>query len=135
MINGSPACIGTGIDITERKQAETLAIKDYTNRLELTMESASMAWWELDMHTGEVKFNKKKTDMLGYSPGQFHHYTDFTRLVHPDDYEPMMSSMRALLKETEGKYDFEYRIKAKSGDTFGFMILAAISRRTKKVNR
>jgi PAS domain S-box-containing protein len=123
--------VGTHTDITDRKQAELL-IKNYANRLELTMESASMAWWEMDIHTGKVIFNKKKTDMIGYSPEQFHHYTDFTRLVHPDDYEPMMSSMRALLDETEGRYDFEYRIKAKSGEYIWFHDIGTISGRTKK---
>jgi PAS domain S-box-containing protein len=122
---------GTALDITERMQAEIL-IKNYANRLELTMESASMAWWEMDIHTGKVIFNRKKTDMIGYSQEQFHHYTDFTRLVHPDDYEPMMSSMRALLEETEGKYDCEYRIKAKSGEYIWFHDIGTITGRTKK---
>jgi len=123
--------VGTHTDITERKQTEIL-IKNYASRLELTMESASMAWWEMDIHTGKVIFNRKKTDMLGYSQEQFQHYTDFTRLVHPDDYEPMMSSMRALLEGTEGKYDFEYRIKAQSGEYIWFHDIGTISGRSKK---
>jgi len=122
---------GIARDVTKRKHAEIL-IKDYANRLDLTMESASMAWWEMDIPTGKVIFNKKKTDMLGYSPEQFHHYTDFTRLIHPDDFEPMMSSMRALLEGTKDKYDCEYRIKAQSGEYIWFHDIGTISARTKK---
>jgi PAS domain S-box-containing protein len=123
--------VGTHTDISARKQAEIL-VKEYTNRLELTMESADMAWWELDIQTGKVIFNKKKTDMIGYSPDQFHHYTDFTRLVHPDDYEPMMSSMRALLEQKEDKYEFEYRIKSQSGEYIWFHDIGTISKLTEK---
>jgi PAS domain S-box-containing protein len=122
--------VGTHTDISERKQAEIL-IKEYAGRLELTMESANMAWWELDIQTGKVIFNRKKTDMLGYSPEQFNHYSDFTRLVHPDDYEPMMSSMRALLEETADKYAIEYRIKTQSGEYIWFQDIGTISGRTK----
>jgi len=130
-INGNLQICVAMDDITEHKLAEIL-IKDYRNRLELTMESASMAWWEMDIHTGKVVFNRKKTDMIGYSPEQFQHYTDFTRLVHPDDYEPMMSSMRALLEGTEGRYDFEYRIKAQLGEYIWFHDIGTISGRNKK---
>ena len=121
--------VGTHTDITERKRSEML-IKEYSGRLELTMESANMAWWELDLETGNVIFNKKKTDMLGYSQEQFHHYTDFTKLVHPDDYEPMMSSMKTLLDEKVEKYNSEYRIKAQSGEYIWFHDIGIISRRT-----
>ena len=123
--------VGTHTDITERKHTEIL-LKDYASRLELTMESADMAWWEMDIQTGKVIFNKKKTDMIGFSPDQFHHYTDFTSLVHPDEYEPMMSSMRALLEQKEEKYDCEYRIKSQSGEYIWFHDIGAVSQRTKK---
>jgi PAS domain S-box-containing protein len=122
--------LGNYHEITKRKQAEIL-IKDYTNRLELTMESASMAWWELNIQTGKVIFSRKQTDRIGYSPEQFQHYTDFTKLVHPDDYESMMLSMKALLEEKETKYDIEYRIKAHSGEYIWFHDIGTITGRTK----
>ena len=91
-------------DVTDHKETANL-IKEYSNRLELGMEAANMAWWEMNVETGNVYFSSKKTEMLGYRSDQFHHYEDFTKLVHPDDYEPMMTSMRALLNEAEDKYD------------------------------
>ncbi len=60
------------------------------SRLELAVDAVDMAWWDLDVITGNITFHKRKAEMLGYSPERFHHYKDFTDLVHPDDYEGAM---------------------------------------------
>jgi len=115
------------IDVSEQKRTENL-IREYADKLELTMEAANIAWWEIDIETGKVSFSKKKTNMLGYSQEQFHQYKDFTKIVHTDDYEQMMSSMRALLNGAENKYDIEYRIKAKKGEYRRFHDIGIITR-------
>jgi PAS domain S-box-containing protein len=117
------------MDITERKRSEVL-LKEYADRLELTMEAAKMAWWEMDIDSGHVRFNKKKAEMLGYPEDRFHHYEDFTKLLHPDDHEPAMTAMHALLQGRKETYDIEYRIKTASGGYRWFHDIGTITHRS-----
>lgn len=107
--------IGNITDITERKLAEE-KLKDKYSRLNLAMQSANMAWWEMDTSTGMVVFEKRKAEMLGYAPENFNHYKDFMALVHPDDSDKAMNAMRKHLDGTVEKYEVEYRILNNSGE-------------------
>jgi PAS domain S-box-containing protein len=89
-------------------------------RLEHALQGGNMAWWEMDVLTGGVTFAKRKAEMLGYPPENFKHYRDFTSLVHPDDYENIMSAMRGHFQGVYEHYETEYRIKAKSGEYIWF---------------
>jgi len=102
-------CLVTVTDQTERKQAEEVG-RALTSRLELAMQSANMAWWEMNISTGAVSFEKRKAEMLGYPPENFKHYTDFTDLLHPDDYDKAMNAMRKHFSGELDKYEVEYRI-------------------------
>lgn len=109
------SCLLTATDITERIQAEENLHKLNT-RLQLAMQQANMAWWEMDIATGAVSFDVRKAEMLGYQPEMFAQYTDFMNLVHPDDYAKAMNAMRNYFNGSADRYEVEYRILAKSGD-------------------
>ena len=68
------------------------ALHETNFKLTLALESGHMAWWEMDVPTGNVTFNRRKVEMLGYPPENFKHYKDFTTLVHPKDYERIMNA-------------------------------------------
>ena len=102
-------------DITERKQAEETK-RENDLMLELAMNAANMAWWKMDIPTGNVSFEKRKAEMLGFPPEQFRHYKDFMALVHPEDYDKAMHAMRRHLDGLLDKYEVEYRILTKSGE-------------------
>ncbi len=89
-------------------------------KLTLAMQGGNMAWWEMEVQTGNVTFDNHKVEMLGYAPENFKHYTDFTSLVHPDDYKRIMKAMKGHLEGTLDKYEAEYRILAKSGEYIWF---------------
>jgi len=95
---------------TEKELQESLA------RLNLALKVANMAWWEMDLITGNVTFEKRKAEMLGYLPEMFSHYKDFMALVHPKDYDNVMKAMCDHLDGKSGKYEIEYRILTKSND-------------------
>ena len=84
--------------------------------LELAVNSANMAWWEMDIETGNVRFNRRKTDMLGYPAERFKHFSDFTCLLHPEDYNSAMNAMHDHLAGQAPTYDTEYRILTSSGE-------------------
>ena len=58
------------------KHAEEIIVEN-NSRLELAMQAANMAWWEMDIISGNVIFDKRKTDMLGFEAEKFGHYKDF----------------------------------------------------------
>ena len=55
------------MDITERKQNEDIR-KSYEARLNSAMEIGNLAWWEMDLPDGTVRFDDRKAIMLGYLP-------------------------------------------------------------------
>ncbi|MEI7811147.1 MAG: PAS domain S-box protein [Ignavibacteria bacterium] len=115
IIGGQGIVMGTmgySVDITERKQAEEI-LKKSIQRLELAMNTADMAWWEMELPSGSITFGKRKAEMLGFPPERFKHYKDFTDLVHPDDYERIMEAMRGHVYGILNKYETEYRILTK----------------------
>ena len=120
--------ITTIIDITDQKRAED-ELHENVARLELALNTANMSWWEMDRTTGLVTFERRKAEMLGYSPEKFKHYTDFMALVHPEDQERTMNAMRSHLDGSLDKYEVEYRIKTISGDYKWFYDVGSVTKR------
>ncbi len=102
-------------------------LKIYKERLENAMRTGNLAWWEMDLPSGEVQFNDRKAKMLGYSPEIFEHYTDFTDLLHPEDHDKAMQAMRDHLEGRKESYEVEYRIEKKDGDYKWFRDIGAIT--------
>ena len=125
LADGTVTWYGFNTDITHKRLAEE-ELKEKSSKLELAMQTADMAWWEMDITTGKVNFDKRKADMLGYSPEKFKHYADFTALVHPEDLDKAMYSMSKHIKGFSDKYEVEYRIKTHSGEYLWFYDIGAI---------
>jgi len=98
-------------------------------KLTLAMQGGHMAWWEMDVPTGNVTFDKNKVEMLGYPPENFTHYKDFTALVHPKDLRKIMNAMKGHLDGTLAKYEAEYRILASSGVYIWFYDYGSVVKR------
>jgi PAS domain S-box-containing protein len=79
------------------------------------MVNGGLAWWEIELPSGKCVFSRYKAEMLGYSPKKFNHYEDFTSIVHPDDYEGTMQSMRDHLSGKNERFEIDYRILNSSG--------------------
>ena len=120
--------IGLCADITEVKNAQDI-LAENNSRLALAMNTANIAWWEMDVLTGDITFSSHKAEMLGFPPENFKHYKDFMSLVHPDDYESAMEAMRSHFKGKTDKYETDYRIKTISGDYKYFHDIGSIQKR------
>jgi PAS domain S-box-containing protein len=120
-------------DITDIKTKEAQIRKSEEklqtlySRLNSAMDVGNLAWWEMECRTGKVCFNERKAGMLGYEPEQFSHYTDFTKLLHPDDYEPTMQAMRDHLAGIKKNYETDYRIRTCTGEYRWFHDIGGIS--------
>ncbi|WP_380678488.1 PAS domain S-box protein [Salinigranum sp. GCM10025319] len=115
-------------DITDRKNREE-ELKQYRDRLEGAMLVGDLAWWEMDVPTGSVAFNSGKAKMLGYDPGHFSHFEDFTELLHPADHDRAMQAMWDHFEGTAERYDVRYRIKAADGGYHWFHDIGGITER------
>jgi PAS domain S-box-containing protein len=120
-------------DITDIKNKEAQIrkseekLQNLYSRLNSAMDVGNLAWWEMECGTGKVCFNERKAGMLGYKPEQFSHYTDFTKLLHPDDYEPTMQAMRDHLTGIKKNYETDYRIRTCTGEYRWFHDTGGIS--------
>ncbi len=92
-------------------------LQDALDHLNTAIEVANLAWWRMDVVTGKVTFHSKKAQMLGYPEQKFldKTYHAFTELIHQDDYEKAMSSMRNHISGQTEAYEVEYRIQHSSG--------------------
>ncbi len=99
----------------------------YKERLEEAMSTGNLAWWEMELPSGEVRFNDRKAEMLGYDPERFQTYEDFTELVHPEDYGRAMEAMRDHLEGRAERYEVEYRIENSDGDYIWFRDVGGIT--------
>ncbi|WP_050048762.1 sensor histidine kinase [Halanaeroarchaeum sulfurireducens] len=101
----------------------------YENRLEAAMLAGNVAWWEMRLPDGSVDFHDRKAEVLGYDPADFDHYEDFTELIHTEDYDRAMASMRDHLDGKADRYDVEYRIEAADGSYHWFHDVGSITDR------
>ncbi|MFA5301998.1 MAG: ATP-binding protein [Bacteroidales bacterium] len=86
-------------------------------RLTIALEAGDMAWWEMELPSGNIIFNNNKTRMLGLKGEDFTHFQDFMNIVHPEDYDVAMNAMRDHLSGKASMYECEYRMK-NAGDKY-----------------
>jgi len=113
-LNGQRFVLSIARDITERKQREKIERK-LRQRIEAGLQAGNLAWWEMELPSGDVVFDDRKAEMLGYAPERFETYEDFTELLHPEDYERAIQAMRDHLQGRTENYEVEYRIKTSDG--------------------
>jgi len=100
--------VGSFVDITDRIAAE--------QRLELALSGADLGLWDWHIPSGNVTFNARWAEMLGYRLGEIRpHVSSWEKLVHPDD-QPIISN--ALQRHFRGEtpfYETEHRVRHKDG--------------------
>ncbi len=101
-------------DITERKQAED-ALRASEERLQTVLQASAMGTFEVDLQSGETRWNVVEYQLLGLEPGAAPADPGtFIRHVHPDDLESVQASW-AEAQQT-GRLDIETRILRADGE-------------------
>lgn len=119
------------IDASDRLAAEGKFANEQL-KIKNALDAAGIAYWEMDLDTGQVTFSPIKAEMLGYHPQKFNHYTDFTALIHMDDYEPTMQAMRQHIAAQTRLYEAEYRIRAEDQSYHWFKDIGQVVHRNEQ---
>ncbi len=108
--------IGYLVDISKLKKAEE-ALRANEERLELVLKGAELGLWDWRIPTGEVVFNERWANMLGYALDEIEpNAGSWEKLMHPDDIEPVTAALTAHLEGRIPVYQTEHRLLAKSGE-------------------
>ncbi len=102
--------------------------------LKQAVHADGIYWWQMELPSGEVLFDPQKAITLGFKASDFVHYTHFTNLVHPEDYDEMMKAMQDHLEGKKEHYEVTCRIKAKNGQYKKFYDKGKIIKKDKAGN-
>ncbi len=107
---------GVGRDVTDTVNASN-ALRRAKDRLEMALDSGSVAIWDSNVRTGHLFLSEGWAKMLGEVSGtQSSRITDIVDRVHPADRAAALAeSMRAVKGEAPA-YAAEIRMRTESGD-------------------
>jgi PAS domain S-box-containing protein len=106
--------VGTVQDITGQKRAEA-ALKRYQSRLDLALQTAKAAYWELDLGEASHTLSPNYYAMLGYGEHEAPKGRNaWLALIHPDDVG-RLGDNQALPPNDRANHEFEFRIRAQDG--------------------
>ncbi len=107
--------IGTVQDITERKAAEELIIKN-KNRLDFSLKSVEIGAWELDLEKQDSWRSLKHDQIFGYNePLDVWTYDMFLEHVIPEHRKEVHNKFQHAL-ESKSAWNFECKINKNNGE-------------------
>ena len=103
-------------DVTERKRVEE-ALRASQERLTLATLGGDLGIWDWDIEQDKAFLSEKYYDMTGYQEGEVQPNREFFRkLVHPEDWATVESTLTAHLRGESEHSVIEYRIRRKTGE-------------------
>jgi PAS domain S-box-containing protein len=80
-----------------------------------------MHTWTWEIATGKVSWSEGIEALIGLDPGTFGGtFEAFDRLLHPDDRDRVLTSLRRALDDPRAQYDVEHRLLLPDGSTPSF---------------
>jgi PAS domain S-box-containing protein len=102
-------------DITDRKRVE-MALRESQERLSTVVQAAELGLWDWNIQTGDVIFNDRWAEMLGYTLSELEpRVSVWTKLVHPDDQAKVDAALADHMAGRASFYNTEHRLRHKDG--------------------
>ncbi len=100
--------IATLSDVTERVEQ--------ARRLELAVDGAGLATWDWHVPSGQITYNARFAETLGYDPAHFaSNVSEAALLLHPDEKADVMRAASAHLGGESTEYVSEHRLRRADG--------------------
>ena len=101
--------------IIKRKQAEA-ALQESEERFQLAIRGTDAGIWDWNLVTNQVYYSARWKQMLGYEEDEIQNdYTEWQRLLHPDDLEHAMATIQDYMEGRTKDYELEHRLRHKDG--------------------
>lgn len=102
-------------NLIDNKKAHA-ALKRSSERYSIVTKQTGHIIYDYNFKTGKTDWFGNIYRLTGYSKKTFPDYyrEHFKELIHPDDYEGLVSSMREIM-DKQGRYSLNYRIRHKKG--------------------
>ena len=92
------------------------SIKENEERLKFALEGAREGVWDWNTQTGKVNFSVRWKGILGYSDTEIDNsFDEWKRLIHPDDLEHSLATIKAYFEGKIPDYSLEHRLLCKDG--------------------
>jgi len=103
-------------DVTEKIERE-MQLKESLERYEIVSKATSDTIWDMDLVSGQVKYNDNIYHMFGYNKEQVNPAFEWWKEnLHPEDRPLVNRKLREVLANGTERFQLEYRFKAANGN-------------------
>jgi len=115
----------------ERKLAAS-ALHSSEERYALAMKGTQDGLWDWNVLTNEVIYSPRWKSMLGYAVDEIKDdFSEWARLVHPDDKDITLFKVKELLNKKTTQYEAKFRMRHKGGQYINILSRAFASENDK----
>lgn len=108
--------VGTVQDLTEHYETEQ-RLRESEQRFAFAVEGAGDGVWDWNIVQGTVERSDQYARMLGYEPGEIPPTAEAWKAsIHPSEFDAVIAHVNAYFAGEFDTYDYELRLKTKSGD-------------------
>jgi PAS domain S-box-containing protein len=101
-------------DITEVRHSEKV-VREQQQKLQLMQKASEMAYWELDLETGQCNWPEETFALMGRDPSTFKPtLKTFLECVHTEDREFVKSAVERAIAE-QSEFNTDFRIVRREG--------------------
>jgi len=116
IFQGEDAYISGFYDISQRKQAGE-ELEESQEKVMLALEGTDQGLWEWDVVTGQIIPSENWCRIMGYVHGEIQdNLTRWESSLQPEILLAFKKTIKDFLKGKDKYYEFEYKIKNKSGE-------------------
>ena len=137
-LNPVLASCGNMVSAFKMMRAKKIAdkqVEEYSDHLQLVLKGADLGSWDWNIMTGEVKFDNRWAEMLGYRLEELVGKLEtWSQLVHPDDLSMVKQTLQDHLDGKTDFYETEHRAKAKDGSWVWILDRGRVLERDQKGN-